>query len=62
VYIKEYIIELRYICLFICLGIKLLYKEYKFRVITNIINTHLYKEKHKDISKKERRKIIAEII
>jgi hypothetical protein len=38
------------------------YKEYKFRVVTNIINTYLRKEKHKDISKKERRRIIVEII
>jgi hypothetical protein len=37
------------------------YKECKFRVVANIINTHLYKEKHKDVSKKERRRIIAEI-
>ena len=36
-------------------------KECKFRVITNIINVYLHKEKHKDISKKERRRIIAEI-
>jgi hypothetical protein len=38
-----------------------MYKEYKFRVIANIINAHLHKEKHKDISKKERRRIVAEI-
>jgi hypothetical protein len=39
-----------------------MYKECKFRVITNIINTHLRREKHKDISKKKRRRIIVEII
>jgi hypothetical protein len=38
------------------------YKEYKFRVVTNIINTYLYKEKHKDISKKKRKRIIVKII
>jgi hypothetical protein len=36
-------------------------KEYKFGVVTNVINTHLRGEKHKDISKKERRRIMAEI-
>jgi hypothetical protein len=36
-------------------------KEYKFRVVANVINTHLRREKHKDISKKKRRRIIAEI-
>jgi hypothetical protein len=39
-----------------------MYKEYKFKVVTNVINTHLYKEKHKDISKKKRRRIIVKII
>jgi hypothetical protein len=37
------------------------YKKCKFRVITNVINAHLRGEKHKDISKKERKRIIAEI-
>jgi hypothetical protein len=36
-------------------------KECKFRVVTNVINVHLYREKHKDISKKERRRIIVKI-
>ena len=36
-------------------------KEYKFRVVANVINAHLRREKHKDISKKEKRRIIAKI-
>ena len=36
-------------------------KECKFRVVTNVINVHLCKEKHKDISKKERKRIMVEI-
>jgi hypothetical protein len=36
-------------------------KECKFRVVANVINAHLRGEKHKDVSKKERRRIIAEI-
>jgi hypothetical protein len=36
-------------------------KECKFGVVANAINAHLRGEKHKDVSKKERRRIVAEI-